>query len=203
MALVHAYCTVDDVRGQLSDADIKVDVTLLERAINSTSRAVDKWCGRRFWQDASVQVRTYRPEESCSVRVDDISTATGLLVKTDSGADGTYETSWTVDTDFQLEPLNASADGGAYAWRELVAIGSKRFPLRVRRPALQVTAKFGWSAVPDEVTQATVLRAVALFGRRNSPNGVAGFGDFGVVRIGRQDPDVIALLGPFQRPMVG
>jgi hypothetical protein len=203
VALTHAYCTLDDVRGQLSDKDSKVEIALLERAINSASRAVDDWCGRRFWQDASVQVRTYRPEESCSVRVDDISTATGLLVKTDAGDDGTYETSWTIGTDFQLEPLNASADGGAYAWQELVAIGSKRFPLRVRRPALQVTAKFGWSAVPDEVAQATVLRSVALFKRKESPQGVAGFGDFGAIRIGRQDPDVIALLSPFQRVMVG
>jgi hypothetical protein len=201
VALTHAYCTLDDVRGQLSDKDSKVEIALLERAINSASRAVDDWCGRRFWQDASVQVRTYRPEESCSVRVDDISTATGLLVKTDSGDDGTYETSWTIGTDFQLEPLNASADGGAYAWQELVAIGSKRFPSCVRRPALQVTAKFGWSAVPDEVVQATVLRAVALFSRKNSPNGVAGFGDFGAVRISRQDSDVIGLLSPFQRVM--
>ncbi len=203
MTLVHAYCTASDVRGQLSDQDGRVDETLLERAINAASRAVDDWCGRRFWQDASVQVRTYRPEEPCSVRVDDISTAVGLLVKTDADADGTYETSWTIGTDFQLEPLNASADGGAYAWQELAAIGSKRFPLRVRRPALQVTAKFGWSAIPDEVEQAAVLRATAIFKRKESPQGIAGFGDFGAIRIGRQDPDVVALLSPFQRVMVG
>ncbi len=203
MTLVHAYCSVSDVRGQLSDQDARVDEILVERAINAASRAVDDWCGRRFWQDSSVQVRTYRPEESCSVRVDDISTAVGLLVKTDADADGTYETSWTIGTDFQLEPLNASADGGAYAWQELAAIGSKRFPLRVRRPALQVTAKFGWSAIPDEVEQAAVLRATAIFKRKESPQGIAGFGDFGAIRIGRQDPDVVALLSPFQRVMVG
>ncbi len=204
MALVHAYCTVDAIRGQLSDKDAKVDDIIVERAINATSRAVDKWCGRRFWQDPSVQVRVYQPEESCSIRVDDISTATGLLVKTDTDVDGTYETSWTIGTDFQLEPLNTSADGGAYAWQELAAIGSKRFPIcRNRRPSLQVTAKFGWSAIPDEVEQAAVLRAVAIFKRKESPQGIAGFGDFGAIRIGRQDPDVVALLSPFQRVMVG
>ncbi len=204
MTLLNAYCTVDDVRRQLSDKDAKVDDVIVERAINATSRAVDDWCGRRFWQDSSVQVRVYRPEESCSARVDDISTATGLLVKTDADADGTYETSWTIGTDFQLEPLNASADGGAYAWQELVAIGSKRFPIcRNRRPSLQVTAKFGWSAIPAQVEQAAVLRAVAIFKRKESPQGIAGFGDFGAIRVTRQDPDVVALLANFQRVMVG
>ncbi len=204
MTLVNPYCTVADVRGQLSDKDARVDDVIVERAINATSRAVEDWCGRRFWQDASVQVRVYRPEESCSALVDDISTATGLLVKTDTGNDGTYETTWTLDADYQLEPLNASADGGAYAWPELVVIGSKRFPIsRSRRPTLQVTAKFGWSAIPAQVEQAAVLRATAIFKRKESPQGIAGFGDFGAIRITRQDPDVVALLSPFQRVMVG
>ena len=204
MSLTNPYCTVDAIRGQLSDKDAKVDDVIVERAINATSRAVDDWCGRRFWQDATVKTRVYNVGDRACARVDDISTTTGLLVATDAGSDGTFETSWTIGTDFFLEPLNADADGPAYAWWDLVACGSKRFPIprTSRRPSLQVTAKFGWSAIPPQVEQAAVLRAVAIFKRKESPQGVAGFGDFGAIRIGRQDPDVIALLSPFQRPMV-
>lgn len=203
MTLVNPYCTVDDVQRQLSDKDAKVDEVIVERAINATSRAVDTWCGRRFWKDATVKTRVYEAKDSRCVRVNDISTTTGLLVATDGGGDGTFETSWTINTDFYLKPLNADADGPAYAWWDLVACGSKRFPTCQVRPGLQVVAKFGWSAVPPEVEQATVLRAVAIFKRKESPQGVAGFGDFGAIRIGRQDPDVVALLANFQRPMVG
>jgi hypothetical protein len=64
---------------------------------------------------------------------------------------------------------------------------------------LQVTARWGWSSVPIEVYEACLLKAAALYKRRDSVQGVAGFGDFGVVRIGRSDPDVIDLLGPYRR----
>jgi hypothetical protein len=204
VTLVNPYCTVEDIRGQLSDKDAKVDDVIVERAINATSRAVDHWCGRRFWQDATVKIRTYRVTDYLCARVDDISTTAGLLVATDTGGDGVFETSWTINTDFFLEPLNADADGPSYAWWDLVACGSKRFPIyrTSPRPALQVTAKFGWASIPPEVEQAAVLRAVAIFKRKESPQGVAGFGDFGAIRISRQDPDVLALLAPFQRPMV-
>ena len=48
MTLTHTYCTVDAIRGQLSDKDAKVDDIIVERAINATSRAVDDWCHRMF-----------------------------------------------------------------------------------------------------------------------------------------------------------
>ncbi len=203
MTLVNSYCTVDDVRRQLSDKDARVDDIIVERAINATSRAVDDWCGRRFWKDATVKTRVYEVDDSLCARVNDISTTTGLLVATDAGGDGTFETSWTIGTDFYLKPLNADADGSAYAWWDLVACGAKRFPVCRVRPALQVTATFGWSAIPPQVEQAAVLRATAIFKRKESPQGVAGFGDFGAIRITRQDPDVVALLANFQRVMVG
>jgi hypothetical protein len=163
---------------------------------------VDKWCGRRFWQDPTVQQRSYHPDACDKVRVGDISTTTGLIVATDPSLNGSWSTTWILDTDFELGPDNAAADGGAYAWWDLAAISSKRFMI-ARRRSLRVTAKFGRSAIPDEVEQAAVLRAVAIFKRKESPQGIAGFGDFGAIRIGRQDPDVVALLSPFQRAMVG
>lgn len=201
MTLVNAYATVEQLRGQLSDQSSNADPDLLERALNATSRAIDDWCGRRFWADSTLQVRTYRPDDCECVRVDDISTATGLIVKTDAGDDGAFETTWTISTDFLLEPLNASANGGAYAWWDLVAVGAKRFPMGARRPSLQVTAKFGWSSIPAQVEQAAILRATSIFKRKESPYGVAGFGDFGAIRITKQDPDVVGLLTPFQRVM--
>jgi hypothetical protein len=200
VAVLNGYCTVEQLRAELGDDGEALSTTLLEKAVNATSRAVDRWTGHRFWQDDDVQVRRYRVEDCHSVPVDDISTTTGLLVAT--GTDGSFGTSWTLDTDFELEPGNADADGGAYAWWELVAVGSLTFPVE-RRRTVQVTARFGWSEVPDQVTEATILRAVSLFKRKEAPYGVADFGEFGPVRITRKDPDVIDLLLPFQKPMAG
>ena len=199
MSVVNGYATVDQLRAELGDDGGALSTALLEKAINATSRAVDRWTGRRFWADTDPVARTYRAEDACRLVVDDISTTTGLLVAT--GTDGTFGTSWTLGGDFELEPENADADGGAYAWWELVAVGSLSFPC-ARRRSVQVTARFGWSAVPDQVVEATILRAVAIFKRKESPYGVADFGEFGPVRITRKDPDVMDLLSPFQRPMV-
>lgn len=197
--VVNGYCTEAELREQFRDADSILTTVLLERAINAASRAIDKFCGRRFWQDATVQTRVYQADDAYLAWVDDISTSTGLIVRTDTSGDGSWATTWDA-ADYRLEPTNADADGQAYAWWRLVAIDDKTFPVSELRTTLQVTARFGWSAVPDEVNQACILRAAALFKRKDSPDGVAGFGDFGAVRISRfRDPDVVELLDPFRR----
>ena len=45
-----------------------------------------------------------------------------------------------------------------------------------------------------EVQEAIVLLASRLYKRRQSPEGVAGWGDLGVIRILAHDPDIEALL---------
>lgn len=200
MAVVNGYATVEQVRAELGDDGERLPLALLEKAVSAASRAVDDWTGRRFWQDADPVARRYRTDGRRRVAVDDISSTTGLVVETGPG-DGTWDTTWTLDEHFELEPENADADGGAYAWWELVATGAHRFPC-TRRRSLRVTARWGWSEVPVQVEEATILRAVAIFKRKDAAYGVADFGEFGPVRITRQDPDVIALLSPFQRAMV-
>lgn len=46
---------------------------------------------------------------------------------------------------------------------------------------------------PD-VQQAILLLSARLWKRRQSPEGVAGWGDLGVIRILRSDPDITSLL---------
>ncbi len=203
-AASHRYASVDDLREHFGDTSEVLPADVCERALDASSRWIDEYCGRRFYLDVAASARTYRPDDSELVWVDDIGSTTDLVVETDDNGDGTWVTTWVKDTDYQLEPLRASARS-AYAWWRLAAIGTKTFPVNVgRRPALRVTARWGWSAVPPGVAEACLLVAAALVHRKNSPNGVAGWGEMGVVRIGRTDPDVIRLLQPYVRlDMVG
>lgn len=207
MAVVNGYCTLAELRTQLGDTGSALSTELLERAINATSRAIDRHVGypaRRFWLDSSATAREYYPDLTDLVWVDDIGSTTGLVVETDTSGDGTWATSWTIGTDFLLEPRNVDASAStAYAWWRVKAIGTKTFPVSSIRPTLRVTAKFGWSEVPVDVTEACLLKATSLFERRKAPFGVAGFGEFGVVRITRRDPDVVDLLQPYSRLRVG
>lgn len=45
--------------------------------------------------------------------------------------------------------------------------------------------------VPQTIRLAVLMQASRWFRRRLSPEGVAGFGDFGAVRVSRLDPDIL------------
>ena len=217
MTLINCYATVADIRDHLNDVSSKLDTDLVERAINAASRAIDMYCSgsqpgwRRFWLDAGVTTRIFQVDDPGLAWVDDIGSTTGLIIKTDDDADGVYETTWTLGTDCHLEPLNVNVAAAGdtvtpWAFWRIAAIdlqnGGKTFLRYQRRAVLQVTARFGWSGIPSEVSLATVLLSVKLFKRKDAPFGISGMSDFGALRIAQQDPDVKALLQPYikERP---
>lgn len=199
MAVTNAYATVDELREHFGDASDKLGEAMLERALDATSRAIDRWCGwplRRFWQDPAPTARTYRADDPYDLVVTDISTAVGLTIATDDNGDGTYETTWSA-SDYQLEPLSAIADGEPAT--RIVAVGARTWPVAGRRAGVQVTARHGWAAIPTDVRAATLIRAAAIFKRKEAIFGSAAMNGFGEISIGRRDPDVIALLHPLVR----
>lgn len=201
MSLLHAYADVDQLREHMSDVQDVAPNDLLVRALNASSRWIDELCGRKFWLDETVTVRTYKPCEIDIAWIDDIGSTSGLIIATDTGDDGTFETTWDA-ADYELEPGNADSGGGAYAWWRLVTVGTKRFPTAGLRKSLRITALHGWSAIPPAVEEACLLRAYALYKRRSSPTGIQGFEGFGM-RTTRDDPDIRALLAPYVKMKVG
>jgi hypothetical protein len=206
VSITNGYATLAELREHMGDTSTTLTTAVAERAIEAASRAIDKFCGyplRKFWLDSTATAKVYRPDDPYEAWVHDIGAAAGVVVKTDTTGDGTYATTWD-SADYQLEPLNAETVDAAYAWWKVVAVDEKTFPVGRFRPTLQVTAKWGWAAVPDDVQEACLLKSAALFERKNSPQGVAGFGDMGVVRISRYgDPDVVELLSAYTRQHVG
>ena len=173
------------------------DDDFLNLAIDAAEQGIDDLCGRVFTAAGSTSARTYRASPYLAV-TDDISTLTGLVVKTDTAADGTFDTTWA-STDYQVEPLNNLAKGRAVF--NLRAVGDYLFPVYGDGLAsLEVTANWGWPAVPDAVKQAALMYSSRLYGRKASPMGVIGVGDFGPVRISRSDPDIAHLLMDYRRP---
>lgn len=203
MPLVNAYCSEEQLREQFDDDTSVLPTAVLERAINSTSRAIERFTGRKFWTGDALTF-AYRPDEPDLAWIRDINSRADLIIKTDSAGDGTYATTWAA-SDYELGPDDdADVDGDAYAWWRIHAVGDYLFPTSGQYRPLQVTAPPGWSAIPADVEQACIIRAAAIFKRRESMSGVAGFDGFGAVRISRQrDPDVAALLDDFIKIKVG
>jgi hypothetical protein len=200
VAVVNGYCSVADIREHVNDSEFNsLNVSLIERAINAASRAIDKYCGfpmRKFWKDSTPTTRVYAPNDWQTIWISDLAETTGLVVGI-----GTDFTTILTASDYQLGPNNVDQFGGPHAFTKISAIGSQLFPMdRTGRPTVRITGLHGWSAVPDEVTQACVIKSTSLLKRKDAVFGVAGFGEFGTaVRIRAEDPDVADLLGPFRR----
>jgi len=188
------YCTVAEVKAALRVTDA-VDDDLIDRSIDAASRRVDGYCGRWFYKTAQTAIKIY-PFDYYNVPVRDIAN-TSVTVQTSTQCDGTFDVTWTQGTDYQLEPLDASLNGKPY--RRIVAIGAKTFPVQIlpETPCIQVTAQWGWNAVPEDVREATVLLAMRGFARYNAALGIVGFNDM-AIQVRAVDPDVRDLLNQYR-----
>jgi hypothetical protein len=177
----------------IAPADTTLDVALRQK-LDSASRSVEQYCDdRQFYLDTAATVRTYavadrsvicRRDGTERISVDDIGSLTDLAVEVGDG------TTWTTlaASAYETFPDNAVARRRAIA--ELVKISGTWTANR----RLRVTARWGWPTVPTAVYEATLLQAMRLFRRKDSPEGVAGSADWGLVRVPNLDPDVKALL---------
>ncbi len=171
-----------------------------QMAITAASNGITEYCGRSFATASGTTTRYYSVTEPRELNIDDIvCTTNGATVQIDIDGDGSFETTWTRNTDYFLEPLNAQADGWPYEWIRISPRSGQRFPWWPRSVA--VTGQFGWPTIPVNVKQATMIMTGRLLKRgREAPFGVAAVGfDGAAVRIARVDPDVAFLLDNWVR----
>lgn len=181
------YGTLDELKLMRGISDTGDDL-LLTKALVTASRRVDARCGRRFWLDPAPVARAFgaagRVTPDGRLLVDDIGSLDGVVVESGYGA------GWSAVSGWQLGPDNAPVTGWPYTEVHGCWSGGR----------VQITARWGWPAVPEDVSMATLLLASRLFLRKNSPEGLLRSAEFGSVRVSRWDPDVDALLGPYVQP---
>lgn len=193
MAITNGYITLNLLKSSLS-IDDAIDDEFLELAIESASRQIDQACERQFFQTSGTRI--YAPRDSYVTEIDDLVTLTTL--KTSSDADGVFDITWQ-PKDFQLEPLNGIVGGIESPATQIRVTDEYLFVTDGGEATVQVTGTFGWSSIPVQIQQATLILASRLFERRNSPLGVAGFGDLGAIRVSKIDADIDNLIGPFKK----
>ena len=180
------YVTLVELK-QMRDIKDTADDALLSRALSVASRRIDGKTRRRFWLDAEATPRLVnavgRVTPDGRLLVDDIGSLDDLAV--DGGSVG----AWSPISGWETGPDNALDQG----WSVTELVGS--WPARVR-----ITARWGWPAVPEDITMACLLLASRLFSRKESPEGVLGSVEWGSVRVSRWDPDVEALVAPYVQP---
>ena len=196
MPIVNGYCTLAELKASLNITD-SVDDTALETAITAASRMIDDYTERFFYVNGSVGspvTRYYTAVDPYTINIDDITTVSE--VATDDNFDRTFGTVWST-TDYMVEPINNPIKSWPY--NRVLAIGSYIFPYQLPQ-SVRIKGVWGFSAIPAEVNMATLIQSSRIFGRRQSPFGIAGSPDLGTIRLfSRLDADVEVLLRPFRK----
>jgi hypothetical protein len=196
MAITNGYASLQETKSALRITD-SVDDSLLEMAIESASRLIDGYAGRQFFSSGTA-TRYFTADDDFVCEIDDISSSNITLV-TAMDADAVFDTTWAT-TDYQLEPLNGVLDGQAWPYTRIRAVGDYLWPISGGEALVKLTAVFGWPSIPIAIKQATIIHASRIFKRLDSPLGVAGFGDLGVMRVSSSlDPDVAQLVAAYRR----
>jgi hypothetical protein len=196
------YVDKDDLKAYIGLTGTAQDNNI-DTAIDSACRLIDSICGRKFSQDESVVVKTFTPKSSIYLDTPDISTTTGLIVKLDDNDDGTFETTLTLNTDYIVEPTNPRVikiTGGTTYYEPYNKItildtrSSERFDPSIKNN-IEITAKWGYSAVPEDIKTATLIQALRYFKRKDTPFNTYGDINTGVSELfSRLDPDVQTIL---------
>lgn len=199
MAIDSAYATAAEYRTGISPN--KTD-TASDTEIDNDLLAITRWLntelGREtagFNKDAANVARTYYgpytgpidPDAENPWRlargnrelyIDELVSVSS--VQTDEDGDGTVDTTWTKDTDYQLMPLNAAVGPEARPYTALYI--PDWTTQRLRWPPgrlITITGVWGWPAVPPAIKRATIQLAAIL--RIESPRATSQVNDIGAV----------------------
>jgi hypothetical protein len=188
-----AYCTFEEFEAYVS-SEITGNQEFLADVLAATEDAVNDYCGRAFDNLTTPITRTYVPHDDV-VEIHDISDTAGIVIL-DNGAAVAL-------TDVQFEPTNTVTANGLttpkFKIRRLSTCWTPPI-LSPRQATVSVTSThWGWAAVPPQVKQATLILGKDIAHVRANRFGVAGFGEFGVVRV-RDNPHVVMLLQNLRHP---
>lgn len=203
MTITNGYATLAEFLSRYVPAagtDTARDTTI-EQTITAVSRAIDLLGPRRFWVNAAdaLETRYFTVKKIIDGKFwlpDDVVSITTLA--SDNDGDGTYEITWAT-TDYKLGPPNAALDGWPYNNIRRLPFGLYWFPEGIE-DGLKIIGRFGFPAVPAQITEACYLQSHRLLLRKTAPFGVAGSAEMGQVMVlPKLDPDVELQIQPFLR----
>jgi hypothetical protein len=206
MAITNGYATLTEIKNYMSISDT-TDNDLLENLVESASRSIDRIANRRFYLDATASARLYRAYSNIFVFVDDIGTTSNLVVAVDENGNGTYSKTLTLNTDYILDPLTSQSLNRPFTQLTMVS-NTETWPIfpgltsNGLRPGVQVTARWGWPSVPDDLNMACLILTADLYKRKDAPGGILGLGDLGVVRMSPIGRDVTAMVRAYKKEVI-
>lgn len=187
-----------------------VDDTFVALDITAASRAIDKFCStrpngmgarRQFGKVSGTQTRYYSPrwdrrQARWVIEIDDLASATGLVVECDQDNNDVFE---ATITNYVLRPRDALVNNRVFT-QISVGISSAVQPFEWPDSVRVTSDQWGWPAFPDVVRRACLLQTHRFNKRRTAPFGIAGAqqNNSEVYKMDRVDPDVEQMLSANQ-----
>jgi hypothetical protein len=157
-----SYATLAQFKAAVGITD-STDDAALQNVLDATDTLIDLYCDRKTGFGTATETRYYTAEAYDYVLTDDLVSVTTLT--TDDLENGTYSTTWTANTDFQLTPKNYALDGLPYTGISRSNAFTKNFPKGIFL-GVKVVGVFGFPALPAAVTQAAIIQAGAVWNSR-------------------------------------
>lgn len=200
-----AYATPAAFRTFIRSSGIDADAYTETLALDAAARAIDRACGRTFRLAGAASARVftvglstatsgvYGQYRQFAADIDDLFDVTGMTVAFDVTGDGSYTLPCTT---YRVQPTNAPQKGMPYT-SILFNIGT--LP-PINGEGVQVTALWGWPAIPSAVVLANMIQASRFVKRRDSPFGIAGSPEMGneLRLLPRLDPDLVVMLAEYK-----
>lgn len=165
----NAYATLAEYkywiasRGQAGvvTADVPDD-DMIEKLLEGVSRYIDRRTGRRFYLNSVDETRYYTPEETESVKVDDLAEITSVSV------DYSGSRSYTALTTSEYDPYpdNAPLDNMPYTSLISNPVNTGAYFPTIRR-GVKIVGKFGWPSVPMDIKEITLAITQSIYARRS------------------------------------
>lgn len=196
MALGDSYASPADLELRLGQADDGRYGAVLGAA----SRGIELFVGRQFNRVDTASGRRYSAVDPIRLPTDDFHTTDDLAVDVDGEI-------WDV-AQVDPRPWDGVVNGQTgWPFFDLFSV-DRCWPrkTRGRRALVTVTARWGWTAVPEAIKEATLILAERYYRRPEAPWGaawnVSGIGDVEIAKLVSSDPDVVALTELYMLPRV-
>ena len=164
---------------------------VIQAAIDAAEYVIGPTIGRVMVVASGSTTRSFAPvsDRSTVLEIDD---ATAVTVVAEHGT--------TISaTAYQLEPLNGRDQAGnVVPYTRIRLLGATFTPTYRGEASVAVTATFGWAALPAAYVEAVKILSADILDQKDIRNGVAGFADFGAVRV-RENMTVVKLLSRLTR----
>ena len=196
------YAGLEELKDRLGIED-NTDDYAAQQALQATASWINEYCGTTFYR--ITETRTFVPHSIIELDIDPLVSITALNV--DTTGDGVFDQAWVQNVDYQLKlgtdryNLNALGVQRPYKKVQVTQTGNW-FPYIYpfsHWDRVQITGTWGWPSVPPGVTQANLELGADWFKRKDAVFGVAGTGDFGVIRI-QSNPWLVEMLKPYKNP---